>query len=403
MKGMVTLWQTERRARWLFAAHAQGALGTSAGYVGLLLLAYQRIGSGWAATAVMLAELIPSMLLGAALGGLIDRTSRLGCAVAADLLRAAAFAGLVLVDGTAAMVALALAAGVGTSLFRSSTPALLPSLVGSERLPAAIGLYGALRETGMLVGPGLAAGLLLLTGAKGVLALNAATFAISALLLTRLRGVAVTAEEPQAAAAAPAHSGLRALIADPLVRTLVATSGAIMLAGGMMNVAELVLAQRELGAGGTGFAILVAAFGCGTITGSVLAAGGGGQDSQRRRYLGGLALMALGMAGSAAAPTLAVALLTFALTGVGGALFLVSSRVMLQRLIPDHVRGRAFGVLDAIDSWGFAGAVLAGGALASTAGGRATFAVAAAGALAVLLAAARALRTPSFELAPVPA
>jgi predicted MFS family arabinose efflux permease len=76
---------------------------------------------------------------------------------------------------------------------------------------------------------------------------------------------------------------------------------------------------------------------------------------------------------------------------------------MLQRLIPDHVRGRAFGVLDAIDSWGFAGAVLLGGALASSAGGRATFAVAAAGALAVLLAAARALRMPSLELSPVPA
>jgi MFS family permease len=236
-----------------------------------------------------------------------------------------------------------------------------------------------------------------------VLALNAATFAISALLLTRLRGVAVAADDPQAGAAAPARGGLRAVIADPLVRTLVATSGAIMLAGGMMNVAELVLAQRELGAGGTGFAILVAAFGCGTITGSVLAAGGDGQDAQRRRYLAGLALMALGMAGSAVAPALGIALLTFALTGLGNALFLVSNRVMLQRLIPDRVRGRAFGVLDAIDSWGFAGAVLLGGALASSAGGRATFAVAAAGALAVLFAAARALRTPSFELSPVPA
>ena len=36
-----SLWRTERRARWFFAAHLQGALGTGAGYVALLLLAYE--------------------------------------------------------------------------------------------------------------------------------------------------------------------------------------------------------------------------------------------------------------------------------------------------------------------------------------------------------------------------
>jgi MFS family permease len=403
MRDVVALWRQERRARWLFAAHAQGALGASAGYVALLLLAYQRIGSGWAATAVLLADLIPSMLLGAALGMLIDRTSRLGCAIAADVLRTAAFAGLVLVDGTVAMVAFAAAAGVGTSMFRSATPALLPSLVGNERLAAANALYGSLRETGWLLGPALAAALLLATGPQVVLAVNAATFGISALLLTRLRGHAA---RPAAAAvvdgAAPARDGLAAIVADPVVRTLMATSGAIVLAGGMMNVAELVLAQRDLSAGGTGFALLVGAYGCGTVTGSLLAAAGEGASALRRRYLAGLALVSLGLAGSALAPVLGAAMLTFAVTGVGNALFLVSDRVLLQRLVPNRLHGRAFGLLDAIDSWGFAGAVLAGGALASSAGARSTFAVAAAGALAVSLAAARALRTPAFNFAPVP-
>ena len=78
------LWRTERRARWFFAAHLQGALGTGAGYVALLLLAYEQLGSAWGATAVLIADLAPAMLLGPLLGGLIDRTSRLGCAIAAD-------------------------------------------------------------------------------------------------------------------------------------------------------------------------------------------------------------------------------------------------------------------------------------------------------------------------------
>ena len=69
------------------------------------------------------------MLLGPLLGGLVDRTSRLGCAIASDVLRAAAFAALMFSGGIAPMLALALAAGVGNALFRPATAALLPSLV----------------------------------------------------------------------------------------------------------------------------------------------------------------------------------------------------------------------------------------------------------------------------------
>jgi hypothetical protein len=47
------LWRAERAARWFFAAHLQSALGTGAGYVALLVLAYDRIGSAWGATAVL--------------------------------------------------------------------------------------------------------------------------------------------------------------------------------------------------------------------------------------------------------------------------------------------------------------------------------------------------------------
>src|SRR3954449_4372355 len=94
MGGLTSLLKGERRARWFFAAHLQGALGAGAGYIALLVLAYDRIGSAWGATAVLLADLLPAMLLGPVLGGLIDRTSRLGAAIVADVIRTLAFAGL---------------------------------------------------------------------------------------------------------------------------------------------------------------------------------------------------------------------------------------------------------------------------------------------------------------------
>src|SRR3954453_69017 len=264
------VWRSERRARWFFAAHLQNALGTGAGYVALLVLAYDRIGSAWGATAVLLADLVPAMLLGPALGRAIDRSGRLRCAMLADLIGALAFAGIVFVHGAIPLIALALVAGVGSALFRPATCALLPAIVDECRLGAANGLFGALRETGQLLGPALAAGLLLLAGPELIIAFNAVTFAASALLLSRLRGgIRPVAPAPGEAVAA---GSARSLLRERTVRSLVGTSGAVMLVAGATNVAELVIAQRDLGVGSTGFALRGSAFGCGMLAGSLLGA-----------------------------------------------------------------------------------------------------------------------------------
>ncbi|WP_196807410.1 MFS transporter [Candidatus Solirubrobacter pratensis] len=251
-------------------------------------------------------------------------------------------------------IALALVAGVGSDLFRPATCALLPAIVDECRLGAANGLFGALRETGQLLGPALAAGLLLLAGPELIIAFNAVTFAASALLLSRLRGgIRPVAPAPGEAVAA---GSARSLLRERTVRSLVGTSGAVMLVAGATNVAELVIAQRDLGAGSTGFALLVSAFGCGMLAGSLLGGRAGDAPSSAprdsltahervtARHLTAIALLGLGLVGTGAAPTLPLAMLAFALAGVGNGLFLVTVRVLMQRLIPAHLHGRAFGL-----------------------------------------------------------
>jgi len=353
MRNVLDLWRAERRPRWFFAAHMQGALGVGLGYVALMVFAYEQIGSAWAATAVLLA------------------------------------------DGIVAMMALAVVLGMGNALFRPATSALLPAIVSPERLTSANALYGASRDAGHLLGPALAAGILLLTGPGGpeiLLAINAATFIVSALLLTRLRGVAQPTEASGESLLSDTRAGIRAVLGDRITRTLMCTSGAVVMVAGTMNVAELVLAQRELGAGSSGFALLVCAYGCGLIGGSLLGASETDEDGLRRRYLLGLGVLGIGLVGSSLAPVLAAAMATFALSGLGNGLFVVSDRVLLQRIVPERLHGRTFGLLDAVESWGFGGALLAGGALASAYGGRTTFALAGVGTLLVWLLAARVLR-----------
>ena len=278
------------------------------------------------------------------------------------------------------LIALALAAGVGSALLRPATCALLPAVVTPASLSAANGLFGAVREIGQLIGPAVAAGVMLFAGPELVLALNAVTFAASALLLTRLRGH-VTAIARAERRGRRARATLLGVLKDPFVRSLVLTSGAVMLVAGATNVAELVLANDQLGGGRSGFALLVAAFGCGMLTGSLL--GAEHDDTLRHRYLLAIALLGTGLLATAASPVLPLAMIAFSVAGVGNGLFLVTVRVLMQKLIPDAAHGRAFGLLDAIDSWGFGAAIVGGGALAASLGGRATFAIA--GALALLV------------------
>ena len=77
--------------------------------------------------------------------------------------------------------------GAGTGLFNPASLAAVPSLVKPERLPAATALYGAITDLGYIVGPALAALLLLFGGPELILYGNAATFALSAVVLTQLR------------------------------------------------------------------------------------------------------------------------------------------------------------------------------------------------------------------------
>lgn len=367
MREIAALLRHERRARIFFLALAQSALGTGAGYIALLLIAEQRFESPWAISFVLVADLVPAMLLGPIFGAAADRWSRKRCAIVADVVRVAAFAGITLVDSYTATVAFAVLAGTGTGLFTPAALAALPSVVDDERrLPAATSLYGAVADFGFTAGPAVAAGVLLLGGTETLMLVNAATFAASALLLAPLRFGASPDKASDVAPAsllAEARDGLRATAGMRAVRTILLASSAALFGAGMFNIAELFFAQDDLGTSDAGFAVLVAFFGIGFICGSLAGATGGSPALLKRRYLLGLLAFGAGFFAMAAATAYALAIVTFAAAGFGNGLVLVYERLLIQASVPDSLVGRVFGVKDALTAWAFAVAFLAGGAL----------------------------------------
>jgi MFS family permease len=377
MRPTLTLFRSERRALPFFGAQAQSALGTGAGYVALLLLAYDRNRSAWAISLVLAADLIPSMLLGPLLGAVADRISRKTCMVTADILRALAFAGVALVDDFVVMVVLAVVAGVGNAIYRAASQAAVPTLVAKDNVPAALAVFGAVEDVGFTLGPALAAGLLLLSGPAEITGLNAATFAISAVVLAALSFGAppenYAVREPGSPVPSLLHDareGMRTAAGTPGLRAILVFSSITLVSCGIFNVGELLFAETELGAGDSGFSLLVMIFGTGFLCGSLIGAKGGAPAELKRGYEAGILLLATGFIGCALAPTVAVATLTFGAAGVGNGLVLVHERLIIQALIPDALLARVYGTKDALTAWAFGLAFAGGGGLIAAFGVR---------------------------------
>ena len=371
-----------------------------------MIIAYERFSSAWAISLILLADLVPAMLLGPVFGAAADRWSRRRCMVAADIARAVAFLGIALVDSFAATFALAMLAGIGTGLFTPAALAAVPSLVKPSRLPAATALYGAITDLGFIAGPALAAPLLLAGGPETILVGNGVTFALSALVLARLRFGAAPAspvvEGPRPGLLREAREGLRALAGMAGVRAVVVASGAMLLFAGLFNVAELPFATDELDAGDAAFAVLAAVYGLGFVIGSISGSRGGHPAVLKRRFLGGLGLVGVGFLACGLAPGLAAALPAFALAGVGNGLILVYERLLIQTTVPDAVMARVFGAKDGLTAWAFAAAFIAAGALIEALGVRTVLVVAGIGGLVVWAVSSVVLRNAWAEPTPAP-
>jgi len=368
----------ERRLRRFYLAHLQSQLGTGAAYVALVLIAYQRLHTSWAIALVLLADVLPGIVLSTPFGALADRLSRTRLAVTAELLSAGAFLALALVSSFPATVALALAAGVGTAMFRPAVGAALPELVSEDQRSAATGLYGAIMNLGITVGPALTALVLLFGSPELVLGLNGVTFLLAAALLSRvsLGTGAKTRDGASETVWRATRAGVGIARRTPGVPALLLISAASVFAGAVMNVAEPLLATGPLHAGKAGYSLLVAVYGGGMVVMSLLCTSAGSRTARLRvLWLAGNGLCAVGMIGSAAAPSLVVAAGTFALTGAANALILSPEIRLFQQLVPGGVLGRVLGFRDTAANVAMLAAFLSAGALLSLFDTRAVFAI----------------------------
>jgi MFS family permease len=368
-----------RSFRLLFLATLASSIGTWLAFVALVVDVYDRTGDANWVSALLIVEFLPIVVIGFVAGRLIDRTSRRWILVISDAARAGVFIVLPFTTNALQIVMLALVAGLATSIFRPAVYAGLPNLVSDADLPKANGLLQTADNLTWTIGALVGGALVAATSPDVAYVVNAVSFAVSAVLILRIRE---RLEEPERE---PSRGGWRdlkegfalAVHSRALLTVLVAWS-IVMLANAGVNVAEVVLAKKVFSAGDLGYGVLVAATGLGLVIGSLF---GGSWISQRGLavpYGVSIALMALGFGAAAAAPNVWVAALVVIAAGAGNGVAVITNALLVQRGSPDRLRGRAFTVVMSVGYAVLGIGMIIAGPLTNAIGARAVWGISAA-------------------------
>ncbi len=342
-----------RYYRDLLLARFISALGTWTAFFAVRLALYKQTHSAVWITVLLFCELSPGVVLGIAVGPLIDKWPRQRMMILSDLGGVVAFTALPFVHSPGGICAISAFAGFSAAFFRPGCYSAIPNLVAEDAVTSGNALMQGAENLATLLGPVLAGIGVGTIGAHDVYALNALSFLLSALLLVRI-GNRLQSDLPARIGRAywrEVASGITVVRDNPYLSSIFLIWSWATLSYTGINVAEIVLAQSKsqgYGTGAIGFGIFVAASALGAVIGSVTAKGFIDRLGVYGGYRLSFLVTAAGVIVCAVSPGLAIGCAGALVYGVGNGVGLVCNVTLIQQVVPDNRRGHIFAVLGSL-------------------------------------------------------
>jgi MFS family permease len=327
--------------------------------------------------AVVIAQLLPSGVLGAFIGPMVDRISPRVLLVGADLARfVIVLAMIVAVDSALWLLLLIFLEGIGRAVFETARMAAIPKVVNGHSIPSAIALFQGTVQTLNLIGPLIGGLLIAVADVELVFVLNAATFIVSALML----GSIAVLKDARVTATGPGQyweslrTGVAGVMGISSLRLVAWAMVPVMLAIGLFttNVYTQLLIHLDLSA--FDYGLSQALLGGGAIVGAFFGPALVKRYSLTALLAAAVALFALSLVAlwpiDANWPAGGIVLvgLWCALAGLGMSLVQVPVANILLRDLPEDMRGRGIALLNAVMVNFVIIGVLLGGVLATWVG-----------------------------------
>lgn len=340
-----------------------------------------------AGSGVLVAAALPALVLGPFAGVFVDRWNRRRTMLLADAARAVLIAALLplafpSVAGhlprplqLGVVYVLVAAAACFSQFFGPSRFAMLAAIVPERDIPKASSLEMSSQYAASIVGPPLAAPLVLLVGVQWALIINALSFAASFLCVWLVR-VPAQADSPGAADAADAAApggywrqfgaGLRFFAASPVLVALTIGLFVTVLGAGALNALDVFFLQANLHASASWYGTLSMAEGIGGLAGTVAAGWVITRAGAGRTFWAGLIVSGACIVGYALMSRLLPAVVILAAVGLLlGCVNTAFSPLMLSAT-PQHMIGRVMSVISPLANVAAIASTALAGALAST-------------------------------------
>lgn len=374
-----------RPFRRLWSARAISFIGDGIALTALILHIEGGGGSGTAVGALLLAQALPH-LLGPVAGTIADRVDQRTLVIGCDLGRAMVFAVAAwTLPGMGALLAVMAMASALDTLFDPAGRSAVPSLVRAGDLVSANAWLGTAMNAQVAIGPLLGGILIGTLGVRGALAVDAATFAMSALLLIRLPPLPAVPTARPTRFWEELRTGLAYARSHPVARAVVMTLFLGVAFAGIDNVALVFMARETLGVGPAVFGVMVSAFGVGMLVASASLSRRTSFATPRTMFLVGWILTGAGTLLTAISTTAWFAIMAQTISGVGNGADNVAAETLIGRSVPRRMLGRMFGLTSTAAFVGGGLAYAAGGPLLDATSARTVFIIGAAGVFGVVV------------------
>lgn len=345
---MLDILRRYRDLRFLLSAQLLSTLGNWMLLVAAPFYVLEVTGSAAASGLTFVAESAPAVLLGPFAGVLVDRMDRRQAMLLADLVRVGSVSLMLLALNHDHLWALFAGLAIGSALSQVNQPAraaLLPQIVGrGSDLSRANALANAGISTVQIVAAPLGGLLYVAFGFEIAVAVNAATYALSALLLLRVARRGVVRGHGS-------ERGLRGVLSDVKggfaeirnsrpIRAITTTSSFFMLGNGAVNSLLVAYLGQQLNLSAAALGMLFAGLGVTSILTAPMASRIIDRFAPRAVVTTALGVAAIGFAILFNLPNVPLAIIIFLTLGPPLVIYGVSAETLVQRNTPDRAMGR---------------------------------------------------------------
>jgi MFS family permease len=336
----------------LLGANAVSGVGNVLTGLAVPWFVYETTGSAARTGLVAFFTVLPTILASFFGGTLVDRTSNRTLSITSDVMSGVTVAMVPLLYHTVGLefwhlLVLMFLGALLDAPGNTARTALLPSLVerAGMRLERANGASQFIFSLSSLVGPPLAGLLIVWLGSSNVLWVDAATFAISAVVVALLVPSDDAKPEPEGNYWQNVRGGLAFLRADRFLTTIVAVACVANFVGSPLFAVVMPVFAKETYGSAQELGLMMGGFGAGAIASALLFGVVGHRLPRAVTVIGGFALGTPPIVALAFTPPLAVTMASLFVLGLASGIVNPLLMTVLQERTPAYLRGRVFGAV----------------------------------------------------------